>query len=300
MLGGLLLDLLIVITLAVSVVAGVSRGGLREIIALAGWALAAVIGMIWFEPLSVWLDGLFAEPGVGPWAAVLLILVLAAATISLVDVLLHLLLRRHDRQARDPLLGLAVGLTRGLLLVLVAVGLAHQTSLPERQVWMNSQLLSHVEALVLELRPRLPDAVASLLIPRQERQGGRRVVLPKDSRGHYVGQAQVNGVVVDLLVDTGATVMMIPAHLADRLGRLRPGESFNAKTVTGEVTARSTTINDLRIGPILLRDVEASLVPSPHDTVLLGMSVLNRLSFIQVPDGLVLEQGGPVEALGAF
>ncbi|MDX1656731.1 MAG: CvpA family protein [Candidatus Competibacteraceae bacterium] len=299
MLGGLLLDMAVVLVLAVAMAGGVHRGGLRELLALGGWLAGGILAVLYYPALRERLAGLVGDPALADWAAVLVILVVIAATIALMDSLLRRLLRRGGDH-RDPLLGLVAGTARGVMLLLVALALAHRTSLPERQIWSQSQLLGHTEAMAMGMRAHLPAPFADWLAFSREGPDSRRVILNRDSRGHYVGLAYVNGLPVEVLVDTGATVMMIPAHLGARLGELPAYEPFNAKTVTGEVTARRTVIDALKIGPVVLHDVEASLVASPHDTVLLGMSVLNRLSFQQLPDGLLLEQSlqGVPESFG--
>jgi aspartyl protease family protein len=179
---------------------------------------------------------------------------------------------------------------RGMLVVTLVVILAHRTALPDRLAWHQSQFVGYAEALALSLRTHLPAEVAEQIQLRNSEQFGKAIVLPRDSRGHYVARAWLNGMPVEALVDTGATMVMVPAHLQHKLS-LEAGRSFSVNTATGQAMAQQTIIDAIKIGPVLLHDVEAALVPSPKDTVLVGMSFLLKTRFQQTTDGLLLEQG---------
>ena len=47
---------------------------------------------------------------------------------------------------------------------------------------------------------------------------GGSTTLQADSRGHFTAQGQINGGTISLLVDTGATMIALPASEAVRLG----------------------------------------------------------------------------------
>lgn len=117
---------------------------------------------------------------------------------------------------------------------------------------------------------------------------GSELVLKRNRDGHYVFPGEINGQRVTFLLDTGATLVSVPAHLADSLG-LRPGAPMRAITANGAVTTYATRIDELAFGPFSLRDVPATLNPGMRgDQVLLGMSVLKHLEFTQRGDALIL------------
>ena len=89
-------------------------------------------------------------------------------------------------------------------------------------------------------------------------------------------------------MDTGATDVAVPAHLANRL-QLKAGREGLASTAKGVVRVAESTINTLRIGDIVVRNVKANLNPGMQDDhILLGMSVLRQLEFTQRGDWLIL------------
>jgi aspartyl protease family protein len=113
-------------------------------------------------------------------------------------------------------------------------------------------------------------------------------VLKRNHFGHYVTSGTVNGDPVEFLLDTGASDVAIPADLADRLG-LKRGPPVQYQTANGTITAYRTTIDSVAIGPMVVRNVPASINPGMHDMeILLGMSVLKHVEFTQRGDTLIL------------
>jgi len=121
---------------------------------------------------------------------------------------------------------------------------------------------------------------------------GSELVLKRSRDGHYVFPGTINGQPVTFLLDTGATLVSVPAHLGGELG-LEAGAHQQAMTANGTVTTRATRVDALAFGPFEIRGVPASLNPGMgDDQVLLGMSVLKHLEFTQRGDTLILRALG--------
>lgn len=117
---------------------------------------------------------------------------------------------------------------------------------------------------------------------------GEELVLKRSRNGHYVFPGTINRQPVTFLLDTGATLVSIPAHLGPRLG-LEPGAPQQAITANGVVTTRATRVDELAFGPFSVSGLAASLNPGMRDDqILLGMNVLRHLEFTQRGDTLVL------------
>lgn len=119
-------------------------------------------------------------------------------------------------------------------------------------------------------------------------EGGSSLVLKRNRAGHYLLPGQINGRPVRFLLDTGATVVAVPAHLGETL-ELVPGARATVLTANGQVAVRETRIAELAFGPFRIQGVRAHLNPGMHgDVVLLGMSVLRDIEFTQRGDELEL------------
>lgn len=108
--------------------------------------------------------------------------------------------------------------------------------------------------------------------------GGASVTLTADVRGHFVTAGIVNGASVRFLVDTGATMVSLGAGDAARAGvDFRRGEPVMTMTANGPAQAYRTRIATLRVGDIVLSDVDALVHGHDMPVALLGMSFLNRM-----------------------
>jgi aspartyl protease family protein len=103
-------------------------------------------------------------------------------------------------------------------------------------------------------------------------------VLAADARGHFIANGAVNGSPVRFVVDTGATVVALPAFEARRLGiDYRKGRPGVTRTAGGEVPVHRVTLDRVKVGAIELHAVEALVIEQGLDIALLGMSFLSRL-----------------------
>lgn len=121
--------------------------------------------------------------------------------------------------------------------------------------------------------------------------GQQAVILQANHQHHYFAKARFNGVQATLLVDTGATDVVLPEGLARKLGLPR-GPASIANTANGRIEVYSTVIEEIVIGGIVLRKVKASINPAmaSDEPVLLGMSALKNIEWRQRDGELLLIQ----------
>ncbi len=120
--------------------------------------------------------------------------------------------------------------------------------------------------------------------------GQAEVILKQNRQGHYVTKGSINETPVTFLLDTGATQVSIPAHIADQL-QLESYGSYPVQTANGRVTVYKTKIDQLSIGNIFLYNVAAHINPAmKNDEILLGMSALKQLDFQQTGKKLILRE----------
>jgi aspartyl protease family protein len=111
--------------------------------------------------------------------------------------------------------------------------------------------------------------------PASDRQS---VTLAADPRGHFVTDGAVNGNPVRFLVDTGATMVALPASEAQRLGiDYRKGQRGFTNTAGGLVPIYRVRFDTVKLGSIELTGVEGVVIEQGLDIALLGMSFLNRV-----------------------
>ena len=107
--------------------------------------------------------------------------------------------------------------------------------------------------------------------------------------GHYVVNGHINGTEVGFFLDTGATSVAIPGNIATKLG-LKRGGQVSVQTANGLAAAYLTRLEEVRLGPIVQRNVRALIQPSMEGDILLGMSFLRELEMVQRDRNLILRQ----------
>jgi aspartyl protease family protein len=122
-------------------------------------------------------------------------------------------------------------------------------------------------------------------------QPGRSVTLNPNLYGHYIVEADIGGTTVELLTDTGATYVALNYETAIKLGFTQQTLRFTSRSSTANGIARvaPVTLDYVRIGSILVRDVKAVIAePGKMTQNLLGMSFINRLSGFELRGGRLL------------
>jgi aspartyl protease family protein len=124
--------------------------------------------------------------------------------------------------------------------------------------------------------------------------GLRSLSIGRDARGHFETEGRIDGQRIGFMVDTGASVIALNESSAARFG-LRPSRGDYKATVTtanGTVKAAPTRLAMVDIGGIVVRDVDAMVLPDEAlSENLLGLSFLSKLKRFEYANGkLVLEQ----------
>lgn len=107
----------------------------------------------------------------------------------------------------------------------------------------------------------------------------QEIRLWRNPHGMYTTVGSINGLTVHFLVDTGASKVAMNTGMARRLGidyRLE-GEPASVTTASGVEHAWLVTLDTVRLGDTLVRNVGGVVVDGDHPEItLLGMSFLNR------------------------
>ena len=117
------------------------------------------------------------------------------------------------------------------------------------------------------------------LLPHKGTETGGEITFRAGRGGQFVIEVHVNGTPLRFLVDTGASDVMLSPRDTKRLGfdldRLRFDKTY--RTANGSVRGAPVRLAEVRVGPIQLTGVRASVNPVGMGHSLLGMSFLGRL-----------------------
>lgn len=110
------------------------------------------------------------------------------------------------------------------------------------------------------------------------------ITIAPTRHGMYQVNGSINGFAVKFLVDTGATNIAMSEVHAKRLGieYKLSGIKGLSSTASGKATTWFITLKKVKVGPLILRDLDANVIKGDHPTtILLGNSFLNRVQMVR-------------------
>ncbi len=166
-------------------------------------------------------------------------------------------------------------------------------------MWVATAL---VLAVGYTYRFELRDAgnrVLAELVPGHAAARGRTVELARTGAGDFQIATQVNGARVPMVLDTGASSVMLTRDAAVAAGL--PVEmikyNVNIETANGRTYAAAAIIDKIAVGGIVERAVPALIAqPGTLKTSLLGMSFLSRLQGWEVRGDRVVMRGSGISS----
>jgi aspartyl protease family protein len=140
------------------------------------------------------------------------------------------------------------------------------------------------------------DRVLSELVPGRAATRGGAVEISRGRGGEFQITTQVNGANIPMVLDTGASAVVLTQEAAKAAGLPLEVLNYttNVDTANGRTRAASVTLDRVTVGSIVERAVPALIAqPGQLKTSLLGMSFLNRLQSWEVRGGRLLLRGNP-------
>ena len=157
------LDYAVLGVFAVSLILGVWRGLVREVVSVLGWVIAFLAANLLAGPLGPAMPQAIPSAELRVAAAYVAVFVVSLILTSLAGLLLSKVVQAVGLGGIDRVLGAGFGALRGLLIVLAAAVLAGLTSAPRQAWWRDSvsgPLLAQAAGTV---KPLLPQTLAERL-----------------------------------------------------------------------------------------------------------------------------------------
>ncbi|KXG86778.1 TIGR02281 family clan AA aspartic protease [Agrobacterium bohemicum] len=137
---------------------------------------------------------------------------------------------------------------------------------------------------------RVGERVLAGLIPGRAvvvttQNGEQEVILNKSMSGHFETDAKVNDGTVHMLVDTGASSVVLARADAEAVGINVDNLSYSVTVMTanGRTSAAPVRLSEIAIGPIVRQNVSALVAQEGQlDQSLLGMTFLSTLGSLQM------------------
>ena len=149
--------------LAASMLLGVWRGLVYEVLSVIGWIAAFVLAQ-WFAPtVAAQLPMESSGDTLRYAAAFILMFVASVFAAGLISALMKKLISAVGLRPVDRMLGAIFGLFRGVILLLAVSVVVHMTALQESEWWLESKGAPMLITLLKGLRPMLPEKFGAFL-----------------------------------------------------------------------------------------------------------------------------------------
>lgn len=157
------IDYVVFGVMLVSILWGVWRGLVREVISLAGWVIAFLAANLFAGPLSETLPATISPAELRVLVAFVAVFLLSLVVTTLTGLLLSKLAKAAGLGGLDRTLGGLFGLARGTLVVVAFALLSGLTHLPRQPAWKDSASGAALAKGAVALKPWLPPAFAERL-----------------------------------------------------------------------------------------------------------------------------------------
>ena len=146
----------VLVVIGISALISLTRGFVREALALAAWVVSIWVAVSFSKPLALMLESFISTPSIRLIAAFMLLFTGTLLVVSIINMLAVKLVRSSGLTGTDRAIGMVFGIVRGVFIVAVLVFLAGLTPLPQDAWWRESLFMPHFQELALWLRDFLP------------------------------------------------------------------------------------------------------------------------------------------------
>jgi membrane protein required for colicin V production len=156
-------DYAIIGVIGLSVLVGLVRGLVREILSLAAWIIAIWVAFSFAQYLADALMENITSPPLRLAAAFIALFLITLILAGVVNFFIVKLVSKAGITGADHILGSVFGLARGALIVALLVLLGSATPFAKDDWWQDSMLIGHFQNLAVWLRDLLPQDIAQKL-----------------------------------------------------------------------------------------------------------------------------------------
>ena len=155
-----LVDFGIVLIISVLLVLGLIWGFVKIAIALGTWVAASIISFGFAPNLAASMLQSIESPAIRLAVAMGILFILTIMLGALVSFLVRQVINKTGLSALDRVLGMIIGASLGLVIVVALVFIAGLTPVPEYEWWKESLLIDRFEVLAIWLQDYLPADMA--------------------------------------------------------------------------------------------------------------------------------------------
>lgn len=150
-------DVVVIFVIFLSALFSLIRGFVKEAVSLATWIIAIWLAATFAPKLAVALPSSIESEAVRQAVGFGVLFVLTLMVGAIVNMLISQVVKKTGLSGADRVFGVAFGVLRGGLIVIVFVVVAGMTPLPDAEWWQSSTLLQWFESAALVIQEYIPE-----------------------------------------------------------------------------------------------------------------------------------------------
>ncbi|MCK5394921.1 MAG: CvpA family protein [Gammaproteobacteria bacterium] len=150
-------DVVVIFVICLSALFSLMRGFVKEAISLATWIIAIWLAATFTPKLAAVLPAGIESEAVRQAVGFGVLFVLSLMLGALINVLVSQVVKKTGLSGADRVFGVAFGVLRGGLIVVVFVVIGGMTPLPEADWWQSSVLLEWFESVAIVIQGYIPE-----------------------------------------------------------------------------------------------------------------------------------------------
>jgi membrane protein required for colicin V production len=175
-------DYLIMGVICLSVLTGLFRGFIKELVAICVWILAIWLAMTYSSVCAVWLSPYIQDKTAQSVVSFIGILLLTLIAGGLFHALLSFILQRSGLSGTDRILGMGFGFVRGVFIVALMMVVIQMTSTLPKELTHQSRLYGYFEPLVQWMDGYMPRLIQKVGVLDKEHRASSMHLDTKDIR----------------------------------------------------------------------------------------------------------------------
>lgn len=190
-----IIDFVIITVIGLSVITGLLRGFVKELIALCVWILAIWLAFTYSTEVSSWLQPYIKDKTARIAVAFIGVLLTTIVAGGLCNAVLSFILHRSGLSGTDRLLGMGFGFVRGVFIVALLMLVVKIAAIPHQAYTAQSRLYAKFDPLVDWLSGFMPGFIKQAQVydkdDKIENKKPTRKSAPGKSVGNFRSSEQV-------------------------------------------------------------------------------------------------------------
>ncbi|MEE9446781.1 MAG: CvpA family protein [Arenicellales bacterium] len=153
------IDIAVIAFFAISILIGIYRGFVKEILSLGSWVLAALLAFKFGEQAAVYVKPYITQAPLDLAVAYVGVFLISLVAFSIISHIIGQIFSASGMSGIDRSLGSVFGALRAAAVISILILVARFMALDQQQWWLDSEFLVYFEPIVEWIKTYLPEDI---------------------------------------------------------------------------------------------------------------------------------------------